>query len=195
MCNEIWKGVAGYEEFYSVSNLGRVRRDKGGKGSVANRILTPKGLGRKYLHVDLSKDDHKERFLIHRLVAFAFLGKPPYQDAHVNHKNFDGHDNRPENLEWVTPQENVDHAIRHGRCGGKPMPGESNGRAILTDEDVVAILRLKGLVGQRDIAKKFNVSRTLVQRIHQRLLWSHIDPSEWPEDLRVRQFPTPEVSR
>lgn len=188
MFTEEWKPVPGYEALYSVSSLGRVRRDAGGRGATAGRVITPKGRGRKYRHVDLSKGDTKKRFLVHRLVALAFLGEPP-PGAEVNHKNFDGGDNRVGNLEWVTGQENVAHAVAAGRIGGASLPGIANGRAVLRDEDVVAILRMKGELGQREIASRFGVARSLVQRIHQRKAWRHIEPNEWPEDLRVRQFP------
>lgn len=48
----------------------------------------------------------------HRLVALAFLGNPPTSKHQVNHKNGRRGDNRPDNLEWLTHQENVIHGFR-----------------------------------------------------------------------------------
>lgn len=55
----------------------------------------------------------KRRVPVHRIVAFAFIPMDPKR-THVNHKNGVKTDNRPANLEWVTPQENNKHAIATG---------------------------------------------------------------------------------
>lgn len=63
--------------------------------------------------VNLSKDGKKKTYNVARLVALAFHGVPP-DGMTVNHINCNWHDNRPENLEWVTMQANIDHARDHG---------------------------------------------------------------------------------
>lgn len=56
----------------------------------------------------------KRYFSVHRLVAFAFV--PGYFDgAQVNHINEIRHDNRAENLEWVTPKQNINHGGHNQR--------------------------------------------------------------------------------
>lgn len=73
-----------------------------------------------YLYVDLyaieRKPVHKR---IHRLVADAFIGPEP--DLVVNHINGNKHDNRVENLEWVTPLENSKLASENGLYKTKPI--------------------------------------------------------------------------
>lgn len=173
---ELWAPVGGYGGLYSVSNLGRIRRDGGGRGAVAGRILTPKATRKGYRHVDLSRGDVKTRRLIHQLVAGAFLGPRPSSAHHPNHLDGDKTNNAATNLEWATAKENSMHAVALGLY--TPTKGEANGRAKLTERQVMDIRGLRGKLGQRLIAQRYEVSRTLVQRIHQGMLW--------PE---VRQYP------
>ena len=57
----------------------------------------------------------KNRF-IHRIVCWAFHGEPPKLDMWVNHRNGNKSDNRPDNLEWTTIAENIQHAWDTGLC-------------------------------------------------------------------------------
>lgn len=171
MTSETWLPVPGYEDLYSVSDYGRVQRIGAGKGATAGRIITPKRATNGYLHVDLSKGDKKTRFRIHRLIAMAFIGPPPAPDSIVNHKDGDKTNNTSRNLEWVTYSENARHAVSIGLVRWKPLPGELNGRAKLTREQVDEIKALRGVVGQRELAKCYGVARTTIQWIHQGKHW------------------------
>lgn len=91
---EIWKDIPGYEGIYQISNLGHLK------------ILNPRRHSQGYQVVTLTNDENGTKpFLVHRLVAEAFLPNPenlPY----VNHKDENPQNNRVENLEWCTPQFN-----------------------------------------------------------------------------------------
>lgn len=167
---ELWKPIAGWEDRYSVSDLGRVRRDVGGQGSIAGRILTTKRTSKGYRHVDLSRDDKKTRRLVHQLVAVAFLPPRPSPDHHPNHIDANKANNAATNLEWLTVAENNAHARKLGLVPA--LSGERNGRAKLSAAQVAEIRELKGKAGQREIAQRFGVARSLIQRIHQGKAWS-----------------------
>lgn len=120
---EAWKDIPGYEGLYQVSNYGRV---KGLERSVENnhrshrpeRIVAQSEAGKptngqRYLQVGLWHNGKVKRFLVHRLVAEAFVPNPESKGT-VNHKNTNKHDNRAENLEWATQKENVRHAMALG---------------------------------------------------------------------------------
>lgn len=101
---EKWKSVVGFEGKYEVSEVGRMRSLIGAKPKIMGQT---NGLG--YQMVSLNKRPTG----VHRLVAQAFipnLENKPF----VNHINGDRRDNVVSNLEWVTPQENITHAVETG---------------------------------------------------------------------------------
>lgn len=95
---EIWKDIENYEDLYQVSNLGNIKSLK------RNKILKP-AFNKSYLQIGLYKDGKRKFFLIHRLVAEAFL---PNEDElpEVDHISGDKTDNRVANLQWITNIEN-----------------------------------------------------------------------------------------
>lgn len=101
---EKWKPVAGYEEYYWISDRGRLKNYKG------NITIGSKNV-RGYMGVTLFYKK-KKQFVIHRLVAIAFLDNHSKKRT-VNHLNGIRHDNRLENLEWATYSENTIHAYKH----------------------------------------------------------------------------------
>lgn len=100
---EKWKQINEFPE-YQVSDLGRVRNRF---GYVLQNAI---GLG-EYEKVCLGKNRASRR--IHRLVADAFVANPD-DKPEVNHKDGNKLNNRADNLEWVTHQENVSHALKTG---------------------------------------------------------------------------------
>lgn len=99
--NETWLPVVGYEDFYEVSDVGRVRRN--------GRVLRPETDKDGYRKVVLCKFGTKKKFFVHRLVATAFLGDGT--DMQVNHKNGVTGNNALGNLEWVDQSQNTQHAM------------------------------------------------------------------------------------
>lgn len=117
MDSEFWKAIAGYLGYYEVSNCGRIRRlptvIKYKSNSMRNypgKIMKQECTVEGYLRVVLCRENIKTRFMVHRMVAEAFIPNPQNK-PYVNHKNGDKSDNRVENLEWCTQEENERHSI------------------------------------------------------------------------------------
>ena len=66
-----------------------------------------------YFKVNLFINGKEKTFLVHRLVALAYIPNP-LNKSQVNHINGDKSCNMYHNLEWVTPKENVRHAWDNG---------------------------------------------------------------------------------
>ena len=95
---EIWKPIDGYEN-YEISNKGRVRSNPN-KTRSSVRILK-QGNVNGYKNVSLCKDGKLKSFVVHRLVAIAFLDNP-YNYPCINHKSEEKDNNDVTNLEWCT---------------------------------------------------------------------------------------------
>jgi len=112
MPQEVWKPIVGYEGFYEVSNLGRVKaverivENNGGQQRRKERIMRLR-IGRLgYLNVTLCRESITRVFSVHRLVAQAFIPNPENK-PYVDHIDTDPSNNNVDNLRWVTQHENA----------------------------------------------------------------------------------------
>ena len=113
---EIWKSIIGYEGYYEVSSLGRVRSLPRNKGQrmYGGKILKLVDRGNKYLCVSLSVGNKKSPIIsVHKLVALAFIENPNHLPQ-VNHIDGNKQNNRVENLEWADASMQALHAFKLG---------------------------------------------------------------------------------
>jgi len=88
---------------YHITRDGRVYSEK------SSRFL--KGYDKDgYTKVELYKIG---KFFLHRMVGEVYIPNP-MNKPQINHINGNKSDNRVENLEWVTNQENMEHASKNG---------------------------------------------------------------------------------
>ena len=159
--NESWKPVMGFEDLYEVSDKGRVRSldryvpTKGNALRLCRGRILRAGMRRQgYLQVVLVRDRARKNALVHRLVATAFLPCNDPRRIHVNHIDHNRSNNEAANLEWVTPSENLRHAIRHERFG----------KLRRSEAKAIRILRHAGMPA-RDIANRYGVTTRYVYQI------------------------------
>ena len=184
---EVWMDIEGYEGYYQVSNMGKVKSLKrnvkhyiGGTKTINERLLKNTVVN-GYHQVDLSKQGIRKRFLVHRLVANAFIENPK-KKLQVNHIDGDKTNNNTSNLEWVTASENVTHGHLTGLH--QAMSGSKNGHAKLSESQVLKI-RHEYSQGetQKELAKKFKVSTWTIQGIVENRTWKNVKGSKREENF------------
>lgn len=118
---EEWREIPGYEGYYEVSNMGRVRSvDRwiiypDGRTALHKGVeLSQRNRGSKYKKVGLWKDNKVKYVNVNVLVLLAFVGSRPQPNYHACHINGQHSDNRLENLEWGTPSKNAQDRVKHG---------------------------------------------------------------------------------
>ena len=97
----MWKKIKDYEN-YEINEDGQIKRN----GKIRKFSISGNG----YVGIILSKNSINKSFLVHRLVAQAFILNPENKPV-VNHIDANKKNNNLKNLEWVTHSENIKHSI------------------------------------------------------------------------------------
>lgn len=163
---EIWKDIQGYEGFYQISNLGRVRSLEriAPSGKFVKQIIR-KQLKDKdgYCIVGLNKNKSQKTHKVHRLVANAFIENTDNLPE-VNHKDEDKTNNEVSNLEWCNAKYNLTYGSRNGM-----FIGEKNNNCKLSEKDVEDIRnqykKRSSEYNSIALGKKYGVSHTQIVNI------------------------------
>lgn len=168
LANEEWRDIKGFEGYYQVSNLGRVRSldywyEHIGRGYVLHwelhkgRIMKMQK-NKGYNIVKLAKNSKQVTRQVHRLVAEAFIPNPDNLRV-VNHKDENPANNNVDNLEWCTQNYN----IHYGGCIEKIV--KSNEYRMRTIEQLTKsgehVAYHKGIT---QLIKKTGMNRRTIQR-------------------------------
>lgn len=117
MIEEIWRPIEGYEGLYEISNTGQVRSlDKYDSMNrfYEGRILKLFADRLGYLRAQLYSNNKKKSFLVHRLVAEAFIPNPDNLPQ-VNHRDENPSNDNVDNLEWCDAKYNSNYGTRIDR--------------------------------------------------------------------------------
>lgn len=195
---EKWKDIEGYEGLYQVSNLGRVKRILFVNNIITkptNKILSCNKIDNLgYPQVALCKNGHRKYLRIHRIVAKSFIPNPNNYPC-VNHIDGNKRNNCISNLEWCNHSYNTIHALNTGLINAekrnkaskenikkaqKSSPclkgGENSPSSVLRENDVIEIRRLykNKEMSTRQLAEKYNVHISTIQRVLSRKTWTHL---------------------
>ncbi len=102
--NEIWGDIVGFEDRYQVSTHGRIKKlNPDGE----DKIFIPATNNKGYNSIKIYREDLTyKNFLVHRLVAMAFIPNPDNLPQ-VDHLDRDRNNNYVDNLKWSTCSQNV----------------------------------------------------------------------------------------
>ncbi|NSX14034.1 HNH endonuclease [Cupriavidus taiwanensis] len=178
--NEEWRAVPGMEGYYEVSSEGRLRsvtryvvqkrrgqRDRAQLREGRIRVLRPNADG--YCRLELGIDGKKVSVSVHVLVALAFIGPRP-DGLLVLHRDGNATNNRATNLRYGTSKDNQDDSREHGSMA----VGSRQPHAKLREADVARILANSESETAADLARRYQVSHTLIRRIQQGRSWRHV---------------------
>lgn len=177
---EIWKPIKNFENSHHISNLGRVKSlarqipCQNGFRTSTTKILKQKTLKAGYKCIQLERKG--KLFLVHRLVAEAFIPNPENKPQ-VNHINGVKGDNRATNLEWLTQSENQYHAYNTGlqtASDHQRAKGEKAAQSRLSAQEVTWIRNNYKKGDAIRMGEKFGVSQTSILNIINRKTWKHI---------------------
>lgn len=97
--NEKWKDIEIAKGYYMVSNMGRIKSLQGYKAIILNPYTNQGG----YRRVDITISGKRQCYLVHKLVAAAWLPLPKDINMQLHHKDFNLENNSASNLEWLSP--------------------------------------------------------------------------------------------
>jgi hypothetical protein len=159
--NNEFVDIKGFEGFYSINRKGEIL------SHYQNKIIKVSINRKGYYRIGLRKQGTRKYFTVHRLVALTFINNPDNKPE-VNHIDCNKLNNNVENLEWVYPSENMQHAKRHGLVNTREQQNkirESCGYINMIQADMVRELYKTGKYTQLQIGKAFYVSEAIIYHV------------------------------
>ena len=153
---EIWKDIKGFNGKYQVSNYGNVRSfTKWKNGALLKFGKTTTG----YYWVNLVKNGRREiiQERVHRLVAKAFI-ENPHNLPEVNHIDGNKLNNRVENLEWVSRNRNIQHAVEIGLIPIRYGKDRPNAKTVLQKDKEGNVIKIWGSVADIHREKAYSTN-------------------------------------
>ena len=154
---ERWKQIKGYANYY-VSDCGRIRNQHTGQ------LLTPHANYEGYLVIGLCRQSKIRCYMVHRLVAKAFIPNPKHYPI-VNHKDEDRQNDRASNLEWSSQRHNCNYGNHNYRLSKSSfyaicITRHGHSKTFPSMVQATKWLRTKGNVKHNTISVYMRLSRT-----------------------------------
>lgn len=152
--------IGDFYDKYEVDRNGNVRSLQSSEHICLKHSIDRQG----YHFVDLRNKSKRKHAMVHRLVAEAFVNNPdPEHKTQVNHIDGNKANNNVDNLEWVSPKENVAHSYTTGLA----KIGTSRHNASLTTEAVIDIRNsiINGTETCVSLGVKYNMDPSVISEV------------------------------
>ncbi|MBT1689578.1 NUMOD4 domain-containing protein [Dawidia soli] len=157
---------------YAVSDKGRIVSFK--SELEDGYILKPR-LTQGYPSITIGREDTRQNYYIHRLVAEYFCKQGGPKQTFVIHVDHRKENNKASNLKWVKHEDQIEHAKKDPNVLLRMNPEEG---PKLTADKVkqikVALFKSKKQPTLKALAKKFRVSDMQIHRIKIGENWGHV---------------------
>jgi hypothetical protein len=140
--SEEWAPIVGWENYYTISTQGRVKRIMGGRGSRSHGRCKKLTVSNGRAVTSLNRPGEQTVILVHKEMLRAFVGEPKSAGQESLHNNGNSLDNRIENLRWGSSLENSQDMVDHGHSSflcaqpKKIVAIEHDGREMTYDLEV-----------------------------------------------------------
>jgi hypothetical protein len=157
---------------YAVSDKGRIVsfKSKLDEGCILKPRLT-----QGYPSITIGREETRQNYYIHRLVAEYFCKQPSSSSNFVIHVDHKKENNKASNLKWVKHDDQIKHALKDPNVLIRMNPDEG---PKLTADKVKAIktalFKSKKQPTLKALARKFRVSDMQIHRIKTGENWGHV---------------------
>ena len=182
--------LADFYENYEIDRDGNIRSLKSNDQKFLKHSIDKQG----YHYVDLRNKSKRRHAMVHRLVADAFIDNPdPLHKTQVNHKDGDKDNNSVENLEWVTPRENVLHAYEHNLA----KVGTDRHNAALDAQSVIDIRNgiISGTETCVSLASKYNVDASVISEVARGKSYKNVPGPVAETKVHIPMFTDEQIAR
>lgn len=160
------------KDCYVIDDTGKIRNINTGNYMKINKNCNG------YMRVSLMKKGGGTTSIqYHRLLMMLFKPVEGMEKLQINHIDGNKENNTLNNLQWVTPQENIHHAIKTGLTNFSYLQGEKTNFSHYTEKDAKLVIDLlkSNKYTDKEISKitGFPV-RSFIAKIRRRETWTYL---------------------
>jgi hypothetical protein len=176
LTDEVWKEIklkkGTTTKRYAVSNKGRIVSYK--TTLEEGYILKPR-LTQGYPSITIGREETRQNYYIHRLVADYFCKQPSAKYNFVIHLDHKKENNKASNLKWVKHEEQINHAKKDPNVLVRMKPDEGPKLTLDKVKKIkTALFKSKKQPTLKALAKQFKVSDMQIHRIKIGENWAHV---------------------
>lgn len=157
---------------YAISNYGRIVSFK---TKIEDGYLLRPRLTQGYPSVTIGREENRQNYYLHRLVAEYFSKQPSSKHSFVIHVDHVKQNNKAENLKWVKHEDQIRHALRDPNVVSRKSPSAGPKLNAGKVKLIKKALKAKSQPTLKQLAKQFRVSDMQIHRIKTGENWAHVE--------------------